>query len=259
MDLGLVGFRAIVCASSAGLGRACAMALADAGVHLTLNGRDADRLARTAREIQEASGVEVATVVADVSTEEGRAALLAATPAPDILINNNGGPPPADYSTLGLAELQAGIDANMIAPIRLMQAVAGGMAERGFGRIVNVTSSSVKAPLPDLDLSSGARAGLTGFAAGVARQLAPFGVTINNLLPGVFDTDRIRALSAAASRRTGLDEAEIRRRREKTIPVGRLGDPAEFGAACAFLCSRHAGYITGQSLLMDGGSFAGIM
>ena len=259
MDLGIKGKRAIVCASSAGLGLACALALAEAGVDVTINGRDEERLARTARELGIATGVKVTTVVADVSTEDGRAALLAATPAPDILVNNNGGPPPADYGSLGLAELQAGIDANMIAPIRLLQAVVGGMAERGFGRVVNITSSSVKAPLPGLDLSSGARAGLTGFVAGVARRLAPSGVTINNLLPGAFDTDRIRALTEAAARRTGLPVPEMRRQREQSIPAGRLGDPAEFGAACAFLCSRQAGYITGQSLLMDGGSFAGIM
>jgi 3-oxoacyl-[acyl-carrier protein] reductase len=185
--------------------------------------------------------------------------LLAALPEVDILVNNNGGPPPRDFREVDHDALIAGLEANMIAPIALIQAVVDAMQARGFGRIVNITSASVKSPLAGLDLSSGARAGLTGFVAGVARTIAASNVTINNLLPGSFDTDRIAALIADQARRTDRDAAELRRLRERSIPAGRLGMPAEFGAACAFLCSSHAGYITGQSLLIDGGAFPGIL
>ncbi len=259
MDLGIAGRNAIVCASSRGLGRACAEELARAGVRLVLNGRDAGRLARVRDEIAAATGAEIVAVAADVSTVEGREALLGALPHLDILVNNNGGPPPRDFRAVDHDAMIAGLEANMIAPIALIQAVVDGMQARGFGRIVNITSGSVKAPLAGLDLSSGARAGLTGFVAGVARSLAAANVTINNLLPGAFDTDRIAALIDNQARRTDRDPAELRRLREQSIPAGRFGDPAEFGAACAFLCSAQAGYITGQSLLIDGGAFPGIL
>jgi 3-oxoacyl-[acyl-carrier protein] reductase len=259
MDLGIAGRNAIVCASSRGLGRACAEALAAAGVRVVVNGRDPDRLARTRDEIAAATGADIVAVAADVSTAEGRAALLAALPHVDILVNNNGGPPPRDFREVDHDAMIAGLEANMIAPIALIQAVVDGMQARGFGRIVNITSGSVKAPLAGLDLSSGARAGLTGFVAGVARNVAAGGVTINNLLPGAFDTDRIAALLADQGRRADRDPAELRRLRERSIPAGRFGAPAEFGAACAFLCSAQAGYITGQSILIDGGAFPGIL
>lgn len=259
MDLGIFRRTALVCASSRGLGRACAEALAQAGVRVVINGRDADRLARTADEIRAATGAEIIALAADVGTPAGRAALIDGAGPVDILVNNNGGPPAADFRTLDRDALMAGIDANMITPIALIQAVIDGMVDRGFGRIVNITSASVKMPLPNLDLSSGARLGLTGFVAGVARQVAHANVTINNLLPGSFDTDRIVALDAQVAARAGEPPAEARRRREEAIPARRLGNPAEFGAACAFLCSAHAGYITGQSLLIDGGAFPGVL
>lgn len=259
MDLGIAGRNALVCASSRGLGRACAVALAEAGARVVINGQDGERLARVRDEIAAETGAEVIAVAADVSDPEGRAALVAALPHVDILINNNGGPPPRDFRAVDHDAMIAGLEANMIAPVQLIRAVIDGMIERRFGRIVNITSGSVKAPLAGLDLSSGARAGLTGFVAGVARSVAHANVTINNLLPGAFDTDRIAALFDHQARAAGRDPAELRRQREAGIPAKRLGDPAEFGAACAFLCSAQAGYITGQSLLMDGGAFPGVM
>ena len=259
MDLGIAGRSAIVCASSKGLGRACAVELARAGCRVAINGRDADRLARVRDEIAAETGAEVIAVPGDVSTAEGREALLAAFEAVDILVNNNGGPPPRDFRQVDHDAMLVGLEANMIAPILLIQAVIDAMVERRFGRIVNITSGSVKMPLAGLDLSSGARAGLTGFVAGVARQVVHADVTINNLLPGAFDTDRIASFVAAQAQRTGRDPAGIRAEREQAIPARRLGDPAEFGAACAFLCSAQAGYITGQSLLIDGGAFPGIL
>ena len=259
MDLGIAGRNAIVCASSRGLGRACATALARAGARVAVNGRDEERLQRVRDEIAAETGAEVVAIAGDVSQEEGRAALLGAFPEVDILINNNGGPPPRDFRAIGHDEMIAGIEANMIAPIALIQAVVDGMVARRFGRIVNITSGSVKMPIAGLDLSSGARAGLTGFVAGIARAVAHANVTINNLLPGAFDTDRIAALVESQARQSGRGAEEIRRGREQAIPAKRFGDPAEFGAACAFLCSAQAGYITGQSLLIDGGAFPGIM
>ena len=259
MDLGIAGRHAIVCASSRGLGRACAMALAQAGCRVALNGRDSGRLERTRAEIAAATGAEVVAVAGDLSTPEGRAALLAALPEVDILVNNNGGPPFRDFRQVDRDAIIAGVEANMIAPIALIQAVIDAMVERRFGRIVNITSGSVKAPIAGLDLSSGARAGLTGFVAGVARSVAHANVTINNLLPGAFATDRIDALVEAEARSSGSAPAEVRAAREARIPAKRFGDPAEFGAACAFLCSAGAGYITGQSLLIDGGAFPGIL
>lgn len=259
MDLGIAGRKAIVCASSAGLGRACALELARAGVDVVVNGRDAAKLAETAATIRAETAVRVTEVVGDLSTEEGRAALLAACPNPDILVNNNGGPPLKPYTELEADGIRAGVEANFVTPALLIQAVLPGMVERGFGRVVNITSGSVKMPLPGLDLSSGARAGLTGFVAGIARQVAGANVTINGLLPGSFDTARIASMTEAAASKNGTTPAEEKAKRAESIPAKRIGDPAEFGAACAFLCSDKAGFITGQSLLIDGGAFPGIL
>lgn len=259
MDLGIAGRKAIVCASSAGLGRACALELARAGVDVVVNGRDAAKLSETAAAIRAETGVSVTEVVGDLSTDEGRAALLAACPNPDILVNNNGGPPLKPYTELEADGIRAGVEANFVTPALLIQAVLPGMVERGFGRVVNITSGSVKMPLPGLDLSSGARAGLTGFVAGIARQVAGSNVTINGLLPGSFDTARIASMTEAAAKKNGTTPAQEKAKRAESIPAKRIGDPAEFGAACAFLCSDKAGFITGQSLLIDGGAFPGIL
>ncbi|WP_288409248.1 SDR family oxidoreductase [uncultured Sphingomonas sp.] len=259
MDLGIAGRKAIVCASSAGLGRACALELARAGVDVVVNGRDAAKLRETAAAIRAETGVTVTEVVGDLSTDEGRAALLAACPDPDILVNNNGGPPLKPYTELEADGIRAGVEANFVTPALLIQAVLPGMVERGFGRVVNITSGSVKMPLPGLDLSSGARAGLTGFVAGIARQVAGSNVTINGLLPGSFDTARIASMTEAAAKKNGTTPAQEKAKRAESIPAKRIGDPAEFGAACAFLCSDKAGFITGQSLLIDGGAFPGIL
>ncbi|MCV0398122.1 MAG: SDR family oxidoreductase [Rhizobiaceae bacterium] len=255
MDLGLTGREAIVCASSRGLGRGCAMALAEAGCDIVVNGRDADRLAETAAEIRKRHGVKVKEVVADVSTREGQDALLAACPNPDILVNNNGGPPLRDFRQLDRQAMIDGVVQNMVTPIELIQRVVDGMAQRRFGRIVNITSLSVYKPIPGLDLSSGARAGLTAFLAGVARTVASKNVTINSILPGKFDTDRIRDTIQFAADKSGRTLEEETARQSVEIPAGRLGTAEEFGQACAFLCSQHAGYITGQNLRLDGGSF----
>ena len=255
MDLGIRGRKAIVCASSRGLGRACALALAEAGVSLVINGRDPATLERTAEEIRQAAGVDVTPVVADIGSPEGRAAVLAACPDPDILVNNNGGPPFRDFRALGRQAMLDGVTMNMITPIELIQRVVDPMAARGFGRIVNITSLSVKMPMTGLDLSSGARAGLTAFVAGVARTVADRNVTINNLLPGYLDTERLRKGFTASAQRTGRSEEEIAAEWEASVPAKRLGTPADFGHTCAFLCSVHAGYITGQNILMDGGLY----
>jgi 3-oxoacyl-[acyl-carrier protein] reductase len=259
MDLGLTGRSAVVCASSQGLGRACALELARAGCRVVINGRDAERLARVADELASDTGAEVIPVAADVGTAEGRASLLAAAPAPDVLVNNNAGPPFRDFRDVDPEALHDGVNANMATPIALVQAVVDGMVERRFGRIVNITSGTVKMPMSGLDLSSGSRAGLTGFLAGVARSVAHANVTINFLLPGAFDTARLRSNTEAAAERQGTSPDELAERRRGEIPAGRFGEPAEFGAACAFLCSAQAGYITGQSLLLDGGAFPGIL
>jgi 3-oxoacyl-[acyl-carrier protein] reductase len=259
MDLGLSGRSAIVCASSQGLGRACALELARAGCRVVINGRDPERLARVADELAGDTGAEIVAVAADVGAAEGRAALLAAAPAPDILVNNNAGPPFRDFRDVDAEALGAGVNANMATPIALVQAVVDGMVQRRFGRIVNITSGSVKMPLSGLDLSSGARAGLTGFLAGVARSVAHANVTINFLLPGAFDTARLRSNTEATAERQGTSPEELAERRRAEIPARRFGEPAEFGAACAFLSSAQAGYITGQSLLIDGGAFPGIL
>jgi 3-oxoacyl-[acyl-carrier protein] reductase len=255
MDLGLRGRTAIVCASSQGLGKGCALALAEAGVSLVINGRNRALLDQTAEEIRRASSVEVNAVLADVATAEGQAALLAACPNPDILINNNGGPPFRNFRELNRQSILDGVTMNMVTPIELMQKVIDSMAARNFGRIVNITSMSVKMPISGLDLSSGARAGLTAFMAGVARSVADKGVTINNILPGKFDTARLRGGFSVAAQRQHTSEADAEQRSKSEIPAKRFGTPAEFGQTCAFLCSVHAGYITGQNILLDGGLY----
>ena len=257
MDLGIVGRTALVCASSKGLGRACATALAEAGCIVFINGRDADALAATAQSIAEQTGSRVMPVVADVSSAAGREILVAACPNPDILVNNNGGPAPRDFRALTPDMLAAGIEANMLAPIALVQAFMDGMIARRFGRIINITSASVKMPLPGLDLSSGARAGLTAFLAGVAREVAGHNITINQLLPGAFDTDRLKTSMERLAGLRGVDMDSMRAERQRNIPARRFGTPHEFGQACAFLASAQAGYITGQNLLIDGGAFPG--
>jgi len=255
MDLGIKGRKAIVCASSRGLGKGCAMALAEAGVSLVLNGRDKAVLEATANEISKATGVSVTPVIADISTPEGQAAVLAACPEPDILVNNNGGPPLKDFRDVDRNAMLEGVTMNMVTPIELIQKVIDHMIEQRFGRIVNITSISVKMPVAGLDLSSGARAGLTAFLAGVARTVADHNVTINNILPGFFDTDRLRGGVAAWAKSTGISEQDAAAQRAAQIPAKRFGSPVEFGKTCAFLCSEHAGYITGQSILLDGGLY----
>ncbi|MEP4033958.1 SDR family oxidoreductase [Roseibium polysiphoniae] len=257
MDLGISGRKAIVCASSRGLGKGCAMALAEAGCDVVLNGRSEAALNATAEEIRAKFDVTVTAVAADVSTAEGQRALLAACPNPDILVNNNGGPPRKDYSTLDRDAMVSGVIQNMVTPIELAQAVIDNMCDQGFGRIVNVTSMSVRMPIEGLDLSSGARAGLTAFLAGVSRQVAGKGVTINNILPGKMDTDRLRGGFERAVEQSGQTMDEVRAAQAAEIPAKRFGNPEEFGQTCAFLCSVHAGYITGQNVLLDGGLYPG--
>ena len=257
MNLGIAGRKAIVCASSRGLGKACARALAEAGCEVVINGRDPQKLEAAAAELSATAGVRVIPVAADVATPEGQKALLAACPAPDILVNNNAGPPPRDFRELTRQQMIDGVVANMVVAIELIQKVIGPMTERKFGRIVNITSGSVKMPLAGLDLSSGARAGLTAFLAGVAITVADKNVTINNILPGAFDTDRLKSVLGNAAKQKGVTVEEAAAARAATIPAKRFGQPDEFGAACAFLCSTQAGYITGQNLLIDGGVFNG--
>ncbi len=260
MDLGLKGRWALVCAASKGLGRGCAEALAGEGVNVVITARGEADLLATAAALRAANpGVEVRAVVGDIATAEGRAAALAACPQVDILVNNAGGPPPGDFRDWGREQWLAALDANMLAPIELIKATVDGMAARGFGRIVNITSGAVKAPIDVLGLSNGARSGLTGFVAGVARQprLAGANVTINNLLPGAFDTDRLKKTLAAGAAKSGVPAEEVAARRRAAIPAQRFGTAAEFGAICAMLCSAQAGYLTGQNILLDGGSYPG--
>ena len=257
MNLGLNGKIAIVCGSSRGLGRACASELARAGCTIVLNGRDLASLDEAAADIRRETGATVIPVTADVSTAEGQTALVAAAGQVDILITNNGGPPFRDFRQLDREAIINGVIGNMVAPIEMMQRVIDSMVERRFGRVVNITSGSVKMPVPGLDLSSGARAGLTGFLAGVARSVAHANVTINFLLPGSFETGRLRSSFVDAAKQRNVDAEVIRAERRTAIPAKRFGRPEEFGAACAFLCSEHAGFITGQSLLLDGGVFPG--
>ncbi|HVZ54048.1 MAG TPA: SDR family oxidoreductase [Pseudolabrys sp.] len=257
MNLGIAGRKAIVCASSRGLGKACARALAEAGCEVVINGRDAKKLEATAAELASLAGTKVIPVAADLATPEGQAALLAACPQPDILVNNNAGPPPRDFRELTRQQIIDGVIANMVVAIELIQKVIDPMKENKFGRIVNITSGSVKMPLAGLDLSSGARAGLTAFLAGIARTVADRNVTINNILPGAFDTDRLKSAIGYVAKQKGISDADAAAQRAASIPAKRFGDPDEFGAACAFLCSAQAGYITGQNLLIDGGVFNG--
>lgn len=254
MDLGIAGKRALVCASSKGLGRGAAEALAEAGVELVLNARGAGVLAATAGEIAAKYGVKVTPVAADITTPEGRAAVLAVAGEVDILVTNAGGPPPGLWSDWGHDDFLAAIEANMLTPIALMQALVPAMMARRWGRVVNITSAAVRAPIAQLGLSNTARAGLTGFVAGTARQVAAEGVTINNLLPGIHATDRVKALDGPVAAAEGISLAEASARRMATIPVRRYGTAAEFGATCAFLCSVHAGFIVGQNILVDGGA-----
>jgi 3-oxoacyl-[acyl-carrier protein] reductase len=257
MDLGISGRKAMVCASSRGLGRACAFRLAEAGCEVVVNGRDKARTEGTANEIARATGGKVIPVIADVATPQGQAALFAAMAEPDILVNNNAGPPFRDFRELDRQKMVDGVIGNMIVAIELIQKVVGPMQARKFGRIVNITSGSVKMPLGGLDLSSGARAGLTAFLAGVARQVAADNVTINFLLPGSFATDRLESNMQSVAKNQNITVEQAKAARAASVPAKRFGEPDEFGAACAFLCSAHAGYITGQNLLMDGGVFPG--
>lgn len=254
MDLGISGKRALVCASSQGLGKGCALALAQAGVSLVLNARRADILEQTAQEIRSKYAVEVVTVASDVTTEDGRAKLLDAAGDLDILVTNAGGPPPGLWSDWDREDFIKALDANMLAPIALMKAVLPIMIERGWGRIVNITSQSVKAPIPQLGLSNAARSGLTGYVAGTSRQVAPHGVCINNLLPGIHATNRAVSLDGAAAEQQGITPQQAKENRCHTIPARRYGTIEEFGAMCAFLCSQHAGFIVGQNILLDGGA-----
>jgi 3-oxoacyl-[acyl-carrier protein] reductase len=259
MDLGIKGKRAIVCASSKGLGRGCAEKLAEAGVILTLNARTAETLEKTAEEIRAKYGATVQTVACDITTDEGRAKVLQAEPAPDILVNNAGGPPPGLWSDWGRAEWQKAVEGNMLTPILLSTEVLPGMMERGWGRIVNITSASVKSPIPILGLSNGARAGLTGFVGGTARQVAKSGVIMNNLLPGQHDTDRLAATLEKTAKEQNVSIEEAKTLVGRNNPTGHIGDAADFGAVCAFLCSQYVGFMVGQNVLLDGGAFNSTM
>jgi len=259
MDLGISGKHALVCGASKGLGRGCAEALAKEGVNVTLVARTAATLEATAKEIRALTGgrVTVTTVAADITTPEGRKEALAACPQPDILVTNAGGPPPGDFRQWEREHWIAAIDANMLTPIELIRATVDDMMARGFGRIINITSGAVKAPIDILGLSNGARSGLTGFIAGLSRTTAHKNVTINNLLPGPFETDRLRSTFEAAAKSTGKDVQELIAARRDSNPARRFGKAAEFGAFCAFLCSAQAGYMTGQNILLDGGAYPG--
>jgi 3-oxoacyl-[acyl-carrier protein] reductase len=257
MDLGIRDKHALVCGASKGLGRGCAQALAAEGVHLTLVARNPVVLDDTADAIRRASGVRVTTVAADITTVDGRSRALAACPQPDIVVTNAGGPPPGDFRDWNRDDWIAALDANMLTPIELIKATVDGMMARRFGRIVNITSSAVKAPIDILGLSNGARSGLTGFVAGVARKTIAHNVSINNLLPGPFDTDRLQMTMAASAAASGKTLEETRDARRSQNPAQRFGTPEEFGAMCAFLCSMHAGFMTGQNILLDGGAYPG--
>ena len=265
MDLGIAGKTALVCGASKGLGFGCAEALAREGVNVVIVARGAEALTAAALKLRAINpggtgdgAPFVKEVAADITTPAGRAAALAAHPAFDIVVTNAGGPPPGDFRDWDRAAWLAALDANMLTPIELIKATVDGMAVRGFGRIVNITSSAVKAPIDILGLSNGARSGLTGFVAGLARSgVAAQGVTLNNLLPGAFDTDRLKGTLASAAQKAGKDVGALRAARQKGIPAGRFGNPAEFGALCAFLCSAQASYITGQNVLADGGAYPG--
>jgi 3-oxoacyl-[acyl-carrier protein] reductase len=255
MDLGIAGRKAIVCASSKGLGRGCALKLAEAGCEVVVNGRSADSAEATAGEIRQLTGAKVVAVAADVASPTGQAALFAACPQPDVLVTNNLGPPPRDYHDVTRQQMLDGVTASMVAPIELIQRAIDSMVAKKFGRIVNITSGGVLMPQINLEVSSAARAGLTAFLANVARTVAQHNVTINFLLPGAFETDRLRAIFETAAKRDNTTPQAARAQRVASIPAKRVGQPEEFGAACAFLCSAHAGFITGHNLLIDGGAF----
>jgi len=257
VDLGIGGRRALICGASKGLGRACALSLAREGVHVTITARGKEALEAAAKDIRNETGAEVSAVVGDITTPEGRAAALAAIPDPDILVTNAGGPPPGDFRDWVREDWIKALDANMLTPIELIKATVDDMIARRFGRIVNITSAAVKAPIDQLGLSNGARTGLTGFAAGLARSTVAHNVTINNLLPGAFDTDRMSYLLKASAKASGRSVDEERQARESASPAKRMGQPSEFGDACAYLCSAQAGYITGQNVLLDGGAYRG--
>ena len=257
MDLGIVGRNALVCAASKGLGRGCAEALAKAGCEVTIVARTEDVLRATAAEIGASAGRDIGWVACDITTSEGRDKALAACPRPDILVNNAGGPPPGDFRDWDRAAWIRALDANMLTPIELIKATIDGMIARKFGRIVNITSSAFKAPIDILGLSNGASSGLTGFVAGLARHVVRHNVTINNLLPGSFATERLRTALEARARTTSRPYEDVRDAAMNGIPAGRFGDPREFGAVCAFLCSVHAAYIAGQNVLVDGGAYPG--
>jgi 3-oxoacyl-[acyl-carrier protein] reductase len=257
MDLGIAGRLALVCASSAGLGRACAQALAAEGVSVLMNGRDAARLEASAEEVRRATGAEVRSVAADLNTEAGRAALLAACPEPDILVNNNAGPAPGRFEDWDPALWLAALEANLLAPVLKIRGVIGGMRARRFGRIVNITSAMVKAPHAAMGLSTAARSGLTAVCKGLSKEVARDNVTINNLLPERIDTDRQRFMAELRAKSGGVSLEQAYAEMAATIAAGRLGRPEELGAACAWLCSAHAGYVSGQNLSLDGGSYPG--
>jgi 3-oxoacyl-[acyl-carrier protein] reductase len=260
MDFGIAGKWALVCASSKGLGKGCARALVGEGVNVVITARGDEALQATAAELRALNRAEVRAVAGDITTPEGRAAALAACPQVDILVNNAGGPPPGDFRQWDRDAWIKALDANMLTPIELIKATVDAMAARGYGRIVNITSGAVKAPIATLGLSNGARAGLTGFVAGLARSgIAAQGVTINGLLPGAFDTERMRSGASVSSQAGGLSVEEALNRRKQAIPMKRFGTVEEFGAACAFLCSMQAAYLTGQNILLDGGAFAGTL
>lgn len=254
MDLGISGKRALVCASSKGLGKGCAMALAEAGVDLVLNARGADALEDTAQKIRDAYGVSVEIVACDVTTVEGQDEVLAIAKGVDILVNNAGGPPPGFWPDWSRDDFVKAVESNMLTPIRFMSELMPGMIDKGWGRVVNITSVAVKAPIPQLGLSNSARAGLTGYVAGTSRQVAEHGVIVNNLLPGIHDTDRATALDTGVTKAQGVTMEQARSQRQATIPARRYGTIEEFGATCAFLCSQHAGFIVGQNILLDGGA-----
>ena len=259
MDLGLQGKTALVCGASKGLGRGCAEALAKEGVHITMVARNAANLEQAAQEIRALihTDVVIQVVACDITTPEGRALALAACPQPDILVNNAAGPPTGDFRDWEREQWIAALDANMLTPIELIKATVDGMMARGFGRIINITSSAVKAPIDVLGLSNGARSGLTGFVAGIARKTVARNVTINNLLPGAFETDRLKSTLMAMAKAEGMGSEEFLASRQTLIPAKRFGQAAEFGAFCAFLCSVHASYMTGQNILLDGGAYPG--
>jgi 3-oxoacyl-[acyl-carrier protein] reductase len=257
MDFGIAGKKALVCAASKGLGKGCAMALAEEGAELVILARGRDALEATAAEIRAKTGAKVTTVACDITTPEGRKVALAACPSPDILINNAGGPPPGDFRDWDREIWIKALDANMLTPIELMRATIDAMIARRFGRVVNITSSAVKMPIDILGLSNGARTGLTGFVAGLSRKTVKHNVTINNLLPGAMETDRLRANFEAVAKNRKISVEEARAERLTTIPAGRFGTIEDFGGACAFLCSEQASYITGQNWLVDGGLYPG--